>query len=218
MSTWSEVGTVFVVDDDEAARMSVAAMVDSMGLKCQGFASCDAFLEFMNRWVVGIGVALVDVRMKGTSGLLALRQIRGRFPTLPVVMVTAYADVSMAIEAMEAGALSLLEKPYRDNDLWELIVRGMTTSETRFRSHLELTDLVHRYGALSISEAEVLKLLIGGVANKQIAHACEISLRSVDIRRKGILEKMGTSTVAELIWKLARSRFDPQRGEFLTNP
>jgi len=214
MSIWSEAGAVFVVDDDEAARMSVAAMVDSMGLKCQGFASCDAFLEFLQRWVAGIGVALVDVRMKGTSGLLALRQIQGRYPTLPVVMITAYADVPLAIEAMEAGAISLLQKPYRDNDLWERIVRGMTISEARFRSHLELTDLGQRYASLSPSEAEVLKLLIGGVANKQIAHACEISLRSVDIRRKGILEKMGTPTVAELIWKLARSRFDPNLGEF----
>lgn len=214
MSGWSEMGAVFVVDDDEAARLSVTAMVDSMGLKCQGFASCDAFLEFLNCWVAGIGVALVDVRMKGTSGLLALRQIQGRYPTLPVVMITAYADVPMAIEAMEAGAISLLQKPYRDNDLWELIVRGMTISEARLRSHLESTDLRQRYASLSPSEAEVLKLLIGGVANKQIAHACEISLRSVDIRRKGILEKMGTPTVAELIWKLARNRFDPSRGEF----
>lgn len=214
MNTWAEVGAVFVVDDDEAARLSVAAMVDSMGLQCQAFNSCDLFLEFLNRWVAGIGVALLDVRMKGTSGLLALQQIRERYPTLPVVMITAYADVPLAIEAMEAGAISLLEKPYRNNDLWELIVRGMTISETRYSNHLEWTDLVQRYASLSASEAEVLKLLIAGVANKQIAHACEISLRSVDIRRKGILEKMGTSTVAELIWKLARSRFDPRRGEF----
>lgn len=218
MSTWSDVGAVFVVDDDEAARLSVAAMVDSMGLKCQSFASCDTFLEFLSRWAAGIGVALLDVRMKGTSGLLALRQIRERHPTLPVVMITAYADVPLAIEAMETGAISLLQKPYRNNDLWELIVRGMTLSESRYHNHLARTELVRRYASLSTSEAEVLKLLIAGVANKQIAHACEISLRSVDIRRKGILEKMGTPTVAELIWTLARNRFDPQRGEFSPDP
>lgn len=209
MSRWASDGTVFVIDDEVDVRESLAALVSAMGLKCGQFESGEQFVDYLGTWQPGIAVAVVDVRMKGMSGLAVLEKVRNGFPTLPCIIVTAYADFTMAVEAMASDAFTVLCKPYRDQELWERIVKALEKSERAFDEFCEVGAINSRFSTLSASELAVMNLLIRGVTNKKISHLCQISPRTVDLRRKAILEKMAVPSVPDLIWKLARIGYTP---------
>jgi FixJ family two-component response regulator len=209
MSRWASDGVVFIVDDEADVRESLSALVSAMGLKYQQFESGEQFIEFLEGWQAGIAVAIVDVRMKGMSGLAVLEKTRGVYSTLPCIIVTAYADFTMAVDAMAGEAFTVLCKPYRDQELWERIVQALEKSEQAYSNYCEVSGINGRFAMLSSSEIAVMNLLIRGVTNKKISHVCEISPRTVDLRRKAILEKMNVASVPDLIWKLARIGYVP---------
>jgi len=209
MSRWASDGVVFIVDDEADLRDSLSALVSAMGLKYQQFESGEQFVDFLETWQAGIAVSVVDVRMKGMSGLAVLEKIRGIYTTLPCIIITAYADFTMAVDAMSGEAFTVLCKPYRDQELWERIVQALEKSEQAFSDYCEISAINSRFATLSPSEIAVMSLLIRGVTNKKISHLCEISPRTVDLRRKAILEKMNVASVADLIWKLARIGYSP---------
>lgn len=209
MSRWASDGVVFIVDDETDARESLSALVSAMGLKYQQFESGEQFIEFLESWQAGIAVAVVDVRMKGMSGLAVLEKTRGVYLTLPCIIVTAYADFTMAVDAMAGDAFTVICKPYRDQELWERIVQALEKSEQSYSDYCEVSAINSRFATLSSSEIAVMNLLIRGVTNKKISHLCEISPRTVDLRRKAILEKMNVGSVPDLIWKLARIGYSP---------
>jgi len=209
MNRWASDGTVFIVDDDEDVRHSLSALLSAMGLKHQQFESGEQFIEFLETWQTGIAVAVVDVRMKGMSGLAVLERIRDVYTTLPCIIVTAYADFTMAVDAMAGSAFTVLCKPYRDQELWERIVQALEKSQLAYEDYCEAGAINARFATLSSSEIAVMNLLIRGVTNKRISHLCEISPRTVDLRRKAILDKMGVASVPDLIWKLARIGYAP---------
>ncbi len=209
MSRWASDGIVFIVDDEADVRESLSALVSAMGLRYQQFESGEQFVDFLETWQAGIAVAVVDVRMKGMSGLAVLERTRGKYSTLPCIIITAYADFTMAVEAMAGEAFTVLCKPYRDQELWERIVQALEKSEQAYIDHCEVSAINGRFLMLSSSEIAVMNLLIRGVTNKKISHLCEISPRTVDLRRKAILEKMNVASVPDLIWKLARIGYAP---------
>jgi FixJ family two-component response regulator len=209
MSRWASDGVVFIVDDEADVRESLSALVSAMGLKYQQFESGEQFIEFLETWRAGIAVAVVDVRMKGMSGLAVLQRIRGMYTTLPCIIVTAYADFTMAVDAMAGEAFTVLCKPYRDQELWERIVQALEKSEQAYDDYCEVGAISNRFATLSPSEIAVMNFLIRGVTNKKISHLCEISPRTVDLRRKAILDKMNVASVPDLIWKLARMGYSP---------
>jgi len=209
MSRWASDGVVFIVDDEADVRESLSSLVSAMGLKYQQFESGEQFIDFLESWQAGIAVAVVDVRMKGMSGLAVLERIRGMYSMLPCIIVTAYADFTMAVDAMAGEAFTVLCKPYRDQELWERIVQALEKSEQAYEEYCEVGPINSRFATLSSSEIAVMNLLIRGVTNKRISHLCEISPRTVDLRRKAILEKMNVASVPDLIWKLARIGYSP---------
>lgn len=190
--------TVFVIDDDEAVRESIAALVDIRGLPVRTFASAEEFLAFYSDSAPGCVVT--DLRIEhGMTGIELQVALRDRGCEIPVIVISAYADVPNAVEAMQNGAITLLEKNCSSEELWKAIVEALATDSDR-RSQAQLQQsLLKRFEQLKPDEVIVLEGVIDGRLNKVIAKELGISLRTVETRRHNVLEKVGVSSVPELV-------------------
>ena len=188
---------VFVVDDDEQARMSVCALVQSMGLRAKAFSSAEEFLaSYRER---GPACLVVDVRMLGMSGLELQEELNRRNVLLPVIVLTAYARTPMTVQAIKAGAVTLLEKPYEDDDLWDAIRRALAHDAARRSEHERRQEIRGRAGRLTPAERQVMEMIVQGKANKAIARQLDVSVRTVENRRREVFRKMQADSVAELV-------------------
>lgn len=193
----TESATVYVIDDDRDVRDSVAALVKSKGMIAQVFASAEEFLALKE--IKQPGCVVMDVRMPGMSGLdLQQRMIVMGHP-LPVVMVTGFADVSMAVRAMRNGAVTFLQKPCSDSELWQGIQLALEKDRNEITLKRQKSELETRFASLTEDEVAVLQKLLSGHANKKIAADLDIGLRTVELRRSNIMKKMGASSLPELV-------------------
>lgn len=189
--------TVFVVDDDEQARKSVCALVRSMGMRAESFASAE---DFLNRYTPDRpGCLVTDYRMLGMSGLELQEELARRGIALPVIVLTAYARTSVAVQAMKAGAVTMLDKPYAEDDLWDAIRKALAEGAVAQAEMARREEIRRRIAALTPSEREVMDHIVRGNANKVIAKKLGVSLRTVENRRHEVLEKMHADSVAELV-------------------
>jgi FixJ family two-component response regulator len=189
--------TVFVVDDDAAARESVLALVSLKGVRVQGFASAEEFLAQFGPHMSGCLV--VDVRMTGMSGLQLLQQLSARKSTLPAIVITGYADVPMAVKAMQSGAMTFLEKPCQDQELWQAIQQALDKEKSLQSLRRQKGDIEGRLATLTEDEVSVLRKLLEGLPNKRIAVDLDIGLRTVELRRSNIMKKMQAASLPELV-------------------
>jgi two-component system response regulator FixJ len=191
---------VFIVDDDPAARDSVAALVRSHGAEAETFASAEEFLDRFDRQ--RSGCLVVDVRMSGMTGVQLQKQLIQQGIELPVILLTGYGDIPTAVEAMRAGACTFLEKPCSDQQLWKSIQHAMQF-EARNREHRQQrAEIRSRLQALTDQERMILDHLMTGMPNKAIAREFDIGLRTVEMRRASILKKMGAPSMPELLRKM----------------
>ncbi len=188
---------VYIVDDDPAARASVAALVESRGMRTMEFASAESFLEVAHEDLQGCLV--VDVRMKGMSGLELQDTLVSRSIPLPVIVITGYADVPMAVRAMQAGAISFLTKPCKPEQLWETITEALQRSQKDRQIRDQRCAIQRRVESLTVDERAVLQRVVEGVPNKRIARDLDIGLRTVELRRSSVMKKMQAETLAELV-------------------
>ncbi len=189
--------TVFVVDDDTQARNSVCALVKSMGMRSQAFASAEEFLaEYQDRRP---GCVVTDLLMPGMSGLDLQEQLLQRGFDIPVIVLTAYARTATTVQAMRAGALAVLDRPFAEDDLWEMIRQAVAMDTARHAEHDRRRNVCIRFSQLTDPEREVLDLIIQGHSNKTIAHKLDVSMRTVANRRSGIMDKMRAGSTAELL-------------------
>lgn len=188
--------TVFVVDDDKAALESVCMLARSMHLRAEPFESAETFLEAYDD--SRPGCVVTDVRMLGMSGIQLLEVLGKRNCSLPVVVLTAFATTPVTVSAMQAGAVTLLDKPYHDDDLWDAINQSLKLNVQRRKSRLRVADLRSRFDELSPKEREVLKLVLEGLPNKMIARQLDVSIRTVENRRREILTKIQVETAIEV--------------------
>jgi len=189
--------TVFVVDDDAAARQSVVALVTFKGLRARGFASAEEFLAQCDPRQKGVVVA--DMRMAGLSGLDLLQRLKDCGCTLPVVMITGYADVPLAVRAMQAGAVSFLEKPCQEKELWKGIIQALEIEKNRHSLRAHKAEIEARLASLKMEEQDVLKRLLEGQANKRIAADMKLGLRTIELRRSKIMKKMQAESLPDLV-------------------
>jgi FixJ family two-component response regulator len=189
--------TVFVIDDDAAARESVVALATYKGLRARGFASAEEFLAQYDS--AQKGVLVVDYRMPGMSGLDLLHQLNARHSSLPVVMITGYGDVSMAVKAMRAGAVSFLEKPCKEQELWREIVQALEREKTQHALRKQKSDVAARLASLSEGEMVVFRRLLDGQSNKRIALDLDLGLRTIESRRARIMKKMQAESLPDLV-------------------
>jgi FixJ family two-component response regulator len=200
--------TVFIIDDDPAVRQALMVLIRSMHLRVEAYESAQHFLNDFD--AMRPGCLLLDVRMPGVSGLELLEQLSQDDVHLPAIVMSAYGDVPMVVRAMKAGALNFLEKPCRDQQLWEAIQEGLKW-DAAHRQHIVLkSKMLRRLQRLTPGEHDVLRLLIEGKSNKIIAVELNLSVRTIEVRRAKLMKKMKADSLAELI-RLTLTA-DPQYG------
>ena len=189
--------TIFIIDDDPAVRQALTVLVRSMRLQAEAYASAQEFLDAFD--AAKPGCLLVDVRMPGISGLTLLEQFSHDDNPLPAIVMSAYGDVPMVVRAMKAGALNFLEKPCRDQQLWEAIQEALKWDKQHRQSLALRLKVRDRLQHLTSGEHDVLRLLIDGKSNKTIAAELNLSVRTIEVRRAKLMKKMRADSLAELI-------------------
>jgi len=195
---------VYIVDDDDAMRDSLKWLLESRGLKVELYPSGDAFLRDFSRDFCGCVV--LDVRMPGMSGIDLYTRLRARASTLPVIFITGHGDVPMAVSALKKGAADFIEKPFDDQDMLKLIESCIKQDRAAAAKRAEKASLAQSLERLTQREREVLKLIVDGKLNKQIADDLGISIKTVEVHRSRVMEKMGAGSVVELVQLVLKSR------------
>jgi FixJ family two-component response regulator len=196
--------TVFVVDDDAPVRDALRMLLRSAGHAVEVYASAQEFLAAYSD--DRPGCLLLDVRMPGMSGLELQERLNERHAILPIVFITGHGDVPMAVEAMQAGAMDFLQKPFRDDELLDRIGRALDRDAGNRRELLALESIVQRFDELTPRERAVMELMVQGKPNKIIAADLGISQRTVEIHRARVMEKTQAGSLAHLVRMSLRMR------------
>jgi two-component system response regulator FixJ len=189
--------TVFIVDDDEAVRSSLRLLLKSVGLVPTALASAREFLDKYDP--AQPGCLVLDVRMPDMSGLELQEKLNLEGAVIPVIFITGHGDVPMAVEAMRAGACDFLQKPFRDQDLIDRIQRALQKDHANRAALNERSLIRERSETLTPREREVLAMVTGGKPNKVMAAELGVSQRTIEIHRARVMEKMGASSLAQLV-------------------
>jgi two-component system response regulator FixJ len=188
---------VHVIDDDDAVRDSLAFLLETDGLPVKTYESAEAFLSSLGEGK--LGCVVTDVRMPGMTGLDLVRRLRDLKVAIPVVVITGHADVPMAVEAMKAGVIDFIEKPFDDESLLGVVRRALEVHGQVEEREAERAEVQRRVAALSGREVEVFERLVQGAANKVIANDLGISPRTVEIYRANVMSKMAARNLSELV-------------------
>ena len=207
---------ILVVDDDDAVRAALQALLETAGYRTVQFDSGIAFLDFLD---TGLGACvLLDVKMPGLDGLEVQRRMNERGVTMPVVIVTGHGDIAMAVQAMRAGAADFLEKPVSRARLLASVARAIDAGRNARQDQQERSDIRTRLGALTTRERQVLEQLVMGSTNKVTAHALGISSRTVEVYRRNVMAKMNADSLSHLVRLTLVAGFDPLGDEALPTP
>ncbi len=188
---------VYILDDDEAIRTSLAFYLTSAGFFSVQFASPAAFLDQADH--LQPGCLLLDVRMPEMDGLEVLQRLVDRKNVLAVVVMTGHGDVVTAVRAMKLGALDFVEKPFEENLLLGILARVFATLDGAMRDHARQRHLMLQLSRLTPREHEVLVRLVAGLPNKLIAFDLGISIRTVEVHRSAMMDRLGVRTFAEAL-------------------
>jgi two-component system, LuxR family, response regulator FixJ len=189
--------TVFLVDDDHAVLDLLTQVVQSLGLKAVACLSADEFLTAYHP--SGPGCLVLDVRLPGMSGLELQRLLAAEADPMPIIFITAHADVSMAVEAMQQGAFFFLEKPFEMRDLCDKIQEALRLAEMTWQRRLEREAACGKLATLTPAERRVLGYVVAGNSNKTIAAALGLSVRTIEVHRARITKKLGIKAQADLL-------------------
>ncbi|XHS80517.1 response regulator transcription factor [Burkholderiaceae bacterium UC74_6] len=198
---------VYLVDDEEVMRDALGLLLRSRRLLSEGFASAEAFESMITRlpeggrhWPDAPSCLLLDVRMPGKSGLVLFDQLveRGIHTVLPVIFLTGHGDVPTAVSAVQRGAFDFCEKPFSDNALVDRIEQALQASHKAIEARNQARRREQRMADLTEREREVMQLVVQGLPNKLIADQLSISVRTVEVHRARVFEKMGVKSAVEL--------------------
>jgi len=188
---------VFVIDDDASMRDAVSRLLNAVGLTVQTFASAREFLA--GRLPDVPGCAVLDVRLPGLSGLDLQREMVERGIHIPVIFITGHGDIPMSVQAMKAGAVEFLTKPFRDQDLLDAVRSGIQLDRQGRKERAELAELRDGLRQLTPREREVMSLVVAGLLNKQIALRLGTSEKTIKIHRSHVMQKMRADSLADLV-------------------
>jgi FixJ family two-component response regulator len=188
---------VFIIDDDELYRASAERLVRSVGFSVQSFASADDFL--CSRRPNIPSCLILDVRLPGLSGLDLQQKLANAGVHLPIIFVTGHGDIPMSVQAMKAGAVEFLTKPFRDQTLLDAISQALQRDRVARRQRARDTELHRRYESLNAREREVFKCVISGMLNKQIADELDTTERTIKFHRGNIMQKMQVKSLVALV-------------------
>jgi two-component system response regulator FixJ len=188
---------VFIVDDDTGVRGSLRVLLKSVSLASTAIASAQEFLKVYDP--AQPGCLVLDIRMPGMSGLELQQELNRRGAIVPVIFITGHGDVPMAVEAMQQGAFDFLQKPFRDQDLIDRVQRALARDKENRGALQEHERILACLESLTPREREVLNLMTEGKQNKVMAAELGLSQRTIEIHRAHVMEKMGASSVAQLV-------------------
>lgn len=189
--------TIYVIDDDEAARDSLQFLLETAGLRAKTYETASLFLK--NLPGPGPGCIITDVRMPGMTGIELLKTLKARAFPLPIIVITGHGDIPLAVDAMREGAADFLEKPYNDDALLQSIERAVASVNPAADMDNVKAGILRRIAELSGREAEVMTGLVAGKSNKVIAIELDISPRTVEIYRANVMSKMGADSLPALV-------------------
>jgi len=189
--------TVFIVDDDAQMRESLRNLIRSVGLRVELFASAQEFLQ--RQHPDPPSCLVLDVRMPGLSGLDLQKRTSEAGLEIPIIFITGHGDIPMTVRAMKAGAVEFLTKPFRDQDLLDAIQQALDRSRKAREQEAATKELRRRFGLLSPREREVMERVVAGLLNKEIGAELGTSETTVKIQRHQVMEKMGASSLPELV-------------------
>jgi FixJ family two-component response regulator len=206
----AEVPTVFIIDDDASVRESIHDLVESVSLRAESFATAQGFLSGERR--DGPSCLVLDVRLPDTSGLDLQQELSRAGVRIPIIFITGHADIPMAVKAMKSGAVEFLTKPFRAQDLLDVIHRALRRDRGVREKQKQLSELQKRYSSLSARECDVIRLVASGLLNKQIAAELGSSETTVKIQRGRVMQKMQAKSLPDLVRMADRLRISTHRG------
>ena len=188
---------IAVIDDDDAVRDSLGALLEAEGYAVASYASGPAFLESLAEAPPACG--LVDVRMPGMDGLELQRRLADVAPSLPVIIITGHGDIAMAVRAIKAGAVDFVEKPFQDRTILDGIAQALASREEVLSRETLRRDIGRRLDRLTAREQEVFEWLARGLSNKAVARDLGISPRTVEVHRARVMEKLQARSLSHLV-------------------
>jgi two-component system, LuxR family, response regulator FixJ len=188
---------IYVIDDDEAVRDSLTLLLESQAFTVQGFASGLEFLSVASSLVVGC--IITDMRMPGMDGLELLEKLKERELALRVIVMAAHGEVSLAVQALHAGAPDFIEKPFAGQALIDAVLSALKTVGQPHREDTEIAELAGRIASLTVKKRAVMEELASGKQNEEIALALGIEFRAVELHRARVMEKMGAPDLSSLV-------------------
>ncbi|MCA9259639.1 MAG: response regulator transcription factor [Planctomycetales bacterium] len=195
-------GVVYVVDDDDQVCRAVQALVGAMGIVCRGFGSAEEFLLAYDG--TRPACLVTDLRMHGMTGLELQERLLANRCEMSVVMLTAFATIPVTVRAMRNGALTMLEKPCDDGELWEAVRAGLAADRENYARQRARDEVLQRVESLTPKEREVMEYVVAGDANKVIATRLGVSVRTVENHRSRVFEKMAAQNLAHLVQMVGR--------------
>jgi FixJ family two-component response regulator len=206
----AEIPIVFVVDDDRSVRDALRRLITSVGMTVEVFPTAQAFLSALRGDAPGCLV--LDVRLPGLSGLDLQRELANTHAPLPIIFLTGHGDIPMSVQAMKAGAVEFLTKPFRGQELLDAIRHAIDRDRVARVERQELADLRRRYDALTPRERDVMAGVVAGLLNKQIAAEFGTTEATVKEQRGQVVLKMQAGSLAELVRSAGRLGIAPYRG------
>ncbi len=188
---------VYVVDDDASVRKSLGRLLKSHGFQCEAFANANAFLSFPH--TAHPACLVLDLLLPGLNGLALQEEMQARKMTLPIIFITGHGDIPTSVKAMKAGAVDFLPKPFSDRDLLDAITLALAKGTEENKRRHEGAKIEQLIKTLTPRELDVMRLVIKGMLNKQIAADLGISIKTVKVHRGRVMQKMQVNSLAELV-------------------
>ena len=198
---------VFIVDDDDSVRKSLARLITSVGLKVETFSSANAFLKRDS--YDGIACLVLDIRMPGLSGLDLQTELAKAERSLSIVFISGHGSITMSVQAIKAGAVDFLEKPFEEQDLLDAVHLAIQKDRAAKEKLAELREIQERVESLTPREREVFALVVTGMLNKQIAFEMGISEKTIKVHRARVMQKMQAESLADLVRLAEKARVKP---------